>query len=82
MNPIQQEDPLIYDGFAGAFGSFFQTGDPNAHKLTNYSQPGVPRLRKTNEEFVIEADGFANVPIHMLEKRCAFWRSVAGEIPI
>ncbi|GAI84944.1 unnamed protein product [marine sediment metagenome] len=81
VNAVQQTDPLIYDGYAGAFASFFQTGDPNAHKLTNSSQPGVPESRQTNEEFVIEADGFENVPTNMLKKRCDFWRSVADEIP-
>ncbi|KAK5128406.1 hypothetical protein LTR85_003074 [Meristemomyces frigidus] len=85
VNAIQQTpgiDNFIYEGFAGAFASFFQTGDPNAHKLTNASVPGVPESRQTDEEFVIEADGFSNVPTSMLERRCDFWRSVAGEIPI
>ena len=73
---------MIYDGYAGAFASFFQTSDPNAHKLTNASQPGVPELKLKQEEFVIEADGFANVKVAMLESRCKFWRSVGGQIPI
>jgi hypothetical protein len=73
---------LIYDGYAGAFASFFQTGDPNAHKLTGGSQPGVPESRQTNREFVIEADGFATVPMGQMKERCDFWRSVAFEIPV
>lgn len=77
MNSIQQTDPLIYEGYTGAFASFFQTSDPNAHKLTNGSQPGVPESRMTNEEFVIKADGFANVDTKMLKRRCDFWRSMA-----
>ncbi|KAK4553523.1 hypothetical protein LTR86_009319 [Recurvomyces mirabilis] len=81
VNAIQTTDPLIYKGYAGAFASFFQTGDPNAHKLTNASEPGVPESRLTEEEFVIEADGFANVPTTQLQARCDFWRSVAYEIP-
>ncbi|MCJ1371785.1 hypothetical protein MMC20_003004 [Loxospora ochrophaea] len=78
----QYSQPLIYTGFAGAFASFFQTGDPNAHKLTNASQPGVPLLASTGEEFVVESDGFENVQIGMLESRCAFWRGVAGKVPV
>jgi hypothetical protein len=31
--------------------------DPNTHKLTTSSQPGVPENWRTREEFVIEADG-------------------------
>lgn len=82
MNTIQQTDPLIYLGYTGAFASFFQTGDPNAHKLTDSSQPGVPELNETSEEFVIQADGFDNIPIEMLERRCEFWKSVADKTPI
>lgn len=81
MNAVQTTDPLIYKGYAGAFASFFQTGDPNAHKLTNASEPGVPDNKLTQKEFVIEADGFANVPATELLARCDFWRSVAYEIP-
>ncbi|RAL15105.1 putative carboxylesterase [Aspergillus homomorphus CBS 101889] len=73
VNSVQKSDPLIYEGYAGAFASFFQTGNPNAHKLTNTSEPGVPLLR-TTEEFVITAEGFENVKLAALEERCAFWR--------
>ena len=82
VNAVQKTDPLIYDGYAGAFASFFQTGDPNAHKLTNGSEPGVPESLTTNEEFVIEADGFENVRTDMLATRCEFWLEVSGDIPI
>ncbi|GAB1733421.1 hypothetical protein NU195Hw_g3778t1 [Hortaea werneckii] len=84
VNAVQQTpglDRVIYEGYAGAFASFFQTGDPNANKATNASVPGVPELRKTHEQFVIEESGFDNVGISHLEKRCAFWRSVAHEVP-
>jgi hypothetical protein len=82
VNAVQKTDPLIYEGYAGAFASFFQTGDPNAHKLTNSSQPGVPDSWKTGEQFVIAADGFQNVKTDMLKTRCDFWRELACDIPI
>lgn len=82
MNPIQQTDPLIYDGFAGAFGSFFQAGDPNAHKLTNASEKGVPVLEKTGEEWVIAPDGFATAQVSFLKERCDFWESVGERVPV
>ncbi|PWY93270.1 alpha/beta-hydrolase [Aspergillus sclerotioniger CBS 115572] len=82
VNSDQETDPLIYKGYAGAFGSFFQTGDPNAHKLTNASEPGVPELQDTGAEFVIATDGFENVDLTQLKKRCAFWKSVGKDIPI
>lgn len=81
VNAVQKSDPLIYKGYAGAFASFFQTGDPDAHKLTNGSEPGMPETG-TGEEFVVRTGGFANVGIGMLEERCEFWRSVAGRVPI
>ncbi|KAK3117094.1 hypothetical protein LTR53_001899 [Teratosphaeriaceae sp. CCFEE 6253] len=31
LNNLQQNDPVTYEGFTGAFASFFQTSDPNAH---------------------------------------------------
>jgi len=82
VSSIQKQQPFIYDGFTGAFASFFQTGNPDAHKLTTASQPGVPESWLTNKEFVIEGTGFANVDTSMLEARCSFWKSVADEIPI
>lgn len=90
INEIQVEDSLLYEGYAGAMASFFQTGDANAWKLTGGDEPGVPELsgrgkgrgerRRGNEEFVIMEDGFANVGIRQLEERCAFWRNVGEEI--
>jgi hypothetical protein len=82
VNNIQKTQPLIYEGFAGAFASFFQTGDPNAHKLTNGSQPGVPENWRTGQEFVIQADGFETVNVDELNRRCGFWRQVADDVPI
>ena len=82
MNAVQKNQPLIYDGFTGAFASFFQTGDPNAHKLTNSSIPGVPENWRTGEEFVVEADGFEKLKVDELGERCGFWRQVAKDVPI
>lgn len=82
VNQIQKTDPLIYDGYAGAFASFFQSGDPNLHKVTADPEPGVPELDQTKRKFVVQADGFQNLPITDLERRCDFWRSVAEKVPI
>ncbi|KAF7594522.1 hypothetical protein BBP40_008969 [Aspergillus hancockii] len=82
VNPIQQTNELVYEGYAGAFASFFQTGDPNAHKLTNNSQPGVPRLHATGHEFVVTETGFENIELALLKKRCDFWKSVGDKIPV
>lgn len=82
MNSVQETNPVVYDGYAGAFASFFQTGDPNAHKLTNSSEPGVPEVQDSREEFVIVAHGFENVRLVELEERCEFWRSLGKAIPI
>lgn len=81
VNHIQQTYPLTYDGFAGAFASFFETGDPNANKVTSENIPGVPLL-SSSAEFVIENSTFANIGIPQLRERCAFWQSVADEVPI
>ena len=82
MNAVQTTMPLIYEGFTGAFASFFQTDDPDAHKVTNAGVPGVPENWRTGEEFVIESAGFANVRVDQLNERCGFWRQVANDIPI
>ncbi|KAJ5805675.1 uncharacterized protein N7503_003277 [Penicillium pulvis] len=82
VNAVQETNRVVYLGYAGAFASFFQTGDPNAHKLTNSSEPGVPELQKTGEEFVIVDHGFENVRLVQLKKRCDFWRSIGKNIPI
>ena len=81
VNPIQQSQPLIYDGFTGAFASFMATGDPNAHKLTPANVTGVPLL-STGEEFVIKSDGFATSRIDQLRKRCDFWREHGPQVPL
>jgi hypothetical protein len=72
----------VYEGYAGAFASFFQTADPNAHKVTNASQPGAPELQRTKKEFVIVDDGVENVKLDQLKKRCDFWRKLAKEVPV
>jgi carboxylesterase type B len=82
VNAVQKTDPLTYEAYAGAFASFFQTGDPNAHKLTNATTPGVPDSWKTGEEFVVSATGLQNVKADMLAEKCAFWRELACDIPI
>ncbi|KAJ6014896.1 alpha/beta-hydrolase [Penicillium herquei] len=82
INSVQETNRVVYEGYAGAFGSFFQTGDPNAHKLTNSSEPGVPELKNTGKEFVIVDNGFENVQLVQLKKRCAFWLSIGKDIPI
>ncbi|CAI7662965.1 unnamed protein product [Penicillium pancosmium] len=82
INAVQTTNPVIYKGYAGAFASFFQTGDPNAHKLTGSSEPGVPLLQKAGEEFVVVDDGFENIRIDQLKKRCDFWRKLGKQIPV
>ncbi|KAH9845408.1 carboxylic ester hydrolase-9 [Teratosphaeria destructans] len=82
VNLVQKTNPFLYQGYTGAFASFFQTGDPNAHKLTPMSVAGVPDLKTMNQEFVIYADGFATVDVGELRSRCDFWLGVAGEIPL
>ena len=82
MNPAQKTNPIVYDGYAGAFASFFQTGDPNAHKITDSAELGVPELQDTGDEFVVVANGFENIRLVELEKRCDFWRKLGKQIPI
>ncbi|KAL2872632.1 putative carboxylesterase [Aspergillus lucknowensis] len=82
VDPIQQSDPLIYEGYAGAMASFFQTGDPNAHKLTNKSVIGVPELKGMGEEFVVRKGGFGNVEVTFLKERCDFFRRVGARVPV
>jgi len=82
VNSIQQTDSFTYQGYAGAFASFFETGDPNAHKLTNDSVAGVPELQ-SEKQFVIAQDGFSDVSTAQLtQRRCDYWKSVAHKIPI
>lgn len=81
INAVQKSDPLTYDAYAGAMGSFVQTGDPNAHKVTNGSVPAVPSI-DSEEQFVIRTGEVVTDQLDQLEKRCAFWLSVADRIPI
>ncbi|CRG82784.1 hypothetical protein PISL3812_00130 [Talaromyces islandicus] len=81
VNTNQTSDPLIYDGYAGAFASFIETGNPNAHKVTDSSILGAPGIRK-GEEFVITEDGFQQVKLVQLKKRCNFWLKNGPSIPI
>jgi carboxylesterase type B len=81
VNAVQTTDALTYKAYAGAMASFVQTGDPNAHKVTDGSVVSVPSIKK-GEQFVIRSGGIATENVGQLEKRCAFWLSVADSIPI
>ncbi|KAI4718553.1 carboxylesterase [Aureobasidium sp. EXF-10727] len=81
VNSIQQTDAFTYQGFTGAFASFYETGNPNAHKLTNETVAGVPDLQ-TKKQFLVSLDEFSDVPFPQLSQRCDYWRSVAHKIPI
>jgi hypothetical protein len=61
--------------------SFVQTGDPNAHKVTNASIPGVPNV-ESGKQFLVTELGLKQGPIEMLEARCAFWLDVADRVPV
>ncbi|OAG10485.1 carboxylesterase-like protein [Paraphaeosphaeria sporulosa] len=80
VNAVQKSDPRTYEAYAGAMASFLQTGDPNAHKVTNESVVGVPSI-KSGEQFLIRSAGIATAKVNQLEKRCTFWLSVADRIP-
>ncbi|KAL2802138.1 Alpha/Beta hydrolase protein [Aspergillus granulosus] len=82
INTVQQTNPLVYKGYAGAMGSFFQTGDPNAHKLTDDDVIGVPELKRSGEEFAIYEDGFDNVELSFLREKCEFLRAVGERVPV
>ncbi|KAJ0325318.1 hypothetical protein Brms1b_000624 [Colletotrichum noveboracense] len=81
VNAVQKTDPARYQGYAGAFASFFQTGDPNALKLSPSTAAGVPSLKEIKEWTIVDA-GFATAELDHLEKRCGFWRKTASKIPI
>ncbi|KAL6712505.1 hypothetical protein ACN47E_000382 [Coniothyrium glycines] len=81
VGDIQKTDPLTYQAYAGALASFVQTGDPNAHKVTNASTVGVPRVDE-GTQFLVTGQGVKQGPIDQLEKRCAFWLSVAERVPM
>lgn len=82
VDTTQTSDPLTYDGYAGAFASFIETGDPNTHKVTNSSVMGVPEVQKEGAEFVVTADGFQQVKLAQLKTRCDFWLKNGKSIPI
>jgi hypothetical protein len=81
VGSIQQTDRLTYQGYAGAMASFVQTGNPNAHKVTNASVVSVPAIGSSTQ-FLVTSEGLQQGEIEMLEGRCAFWLSVAGRVPI
>jgi hypothetical protein len=49
--------------------------------VTDDSQLGVPELH-TGEEFVVVDDGFENVKLVELKRRCDFWRKLGKKIPV
>jgi carboxylesterase type B len=81
IGAIQQTDRVTYEGYAGAMASFVQTGDPNAHKVTNASVVNVPGV-ESGKQFLITSGGLRQGGTGMLEERCAFWLSVGGRVPI
>ncbi|PSN63161.1 alpha/beta-hydrolase [Corynespora cassiicola Philippines] len=81
VNAIQKADPLTYEGYAGALASFIQTGDPNAHKVTNSSIASVPSVRK-GKQFLVTPEGLKQGSIKNLEKRCDFWLRVSKDVPV
>lgn len=60
--------------------SFVQTGDPNAHKVTNASVAAVPDV-ETGRQFLVTAGGLRQGSIKQLEERCAFWLEVSKRVP-
>ncbi|KAF2401153.1 carboxylesteras-like protein [Trichodelitschia bisporula] len=74
VNPLQRNNETIYHGFAGAFASFFQSGEAHAGELK------LPDA-KSGMELVIESKGFRTANIALLEERCAFWLDNAKNVP-
>jgi len=62
-------------------GSFIQTGDPNAHKVTNSSIPGVPDVEE-GKQFLVTASGLRQGGITLLEERCKYWAGVSQRVPV
>ncbi|KAK1972951.1 carboxylesterase [Colletotrichum sublineola] len=81
INAVQKSDPARYQGYTGAFASFFQTGDPNTLKLSTSAAASVPTL-KNNKEWVVGAAGFVTAELDQLERRCRFWKKTAAKIPV
>ncbi|KAH8690582.1 carboxylesterase [Talaromyces proteolyticus] len=82
INAVQKTDPLIYEAYAGAFASFFQTGDPNCNKLTTDAIAGVPVMQHSGEEFVVGTELLQQVKLEQLTARCAFWLRNGRSVPI
>lgn len=79
--PTNNQTQIIqYLGLAGAFSSFLDTGDPNAHKLTNASILGVPPVSE-DLLWTMDPDGFHQRQIVQLKQRCDFWLSKALKVP-
>jgi carboxylesterase type B len=81
VGDIQKTDRVTYQGYAGALGSFVQTGDPNAHKVTNSRVVGLPGV-KSGMQFLVTSGGLKQGETGMLQERCKFWLGVAGRVPI
>jgi carboxylesterase type B len=81
IGEVQKTDRVTYQGYAGALASFVQTGDPNAHKVTNASVVSVPGV-EGGKQFLITSRGLRQGGTDTLEERCAFWLSVGGRVPI
>lgn len=81
INSLQTTDPYTYTAFAGAMASFIQTGDPNAHKVTNASVSGVPNVQ-SETQFLITATGVRTGGMKALEERCEFWLGSAARAPM
>ncbi|KAH8723995.1 Alpha/Beta hydrolase protein [Phaeosphaeriaceae sp. PMI808] len=79
VGAIQQTDRLTYQAYAGAMASFVQTGDPNAHKVTNASVVGVPGV-ESGKQFLITSKGVKQGGIDLLKERCSFWLGVAERV--
>ncbi|KAK2046941.1 carboxylesterase [Colletotrichum somersetense] len=81
INALQNSDPARYQGYTGAFASFFQTGDPNTLKLSPSAAAGVPFV-KDNKEWVVSAAGFVTAELDQLGRRCEFWKKAAAKVPL
>ncbi|KAF2741317.1 putative carboxylesterase [Polyplosphaeria fusca] len=83
INPVQVSDPLTYEGYAGAMASFVQTGNPNAHKVTNASIPEVPLVNSgAGEQFLVTSKGLGAGSVSQLNQRCYFWLNHGHKVPI
>ncbi|KAL7272292.1 hypothetical protein RUND412_004909 [Rhizina undulata] len=81
VNSLQTTQPFLYEGYAGSFASFIQTGSPNTNKLTNDSVVSWPEV-STGEKWVMTADGFEVDTLAVLATRCDFWRGLGESIPV